>query len=127
MTMQYITNILVDIVATALATVVLCLMKSAINWISIRCKHEKVALALQEFQTVLEDGVGYIEQTFVRTSKSDGTWDKASQINALESCIAYIKDNLTQKSLEILTEDKVDIETWITAKIEAYISSLKTE
>ena len=127
MNMQYLTSFLADILATALATAILCLIKAGINWLSVRCKHEKVALALQEFQTVLEDGIGYIEQTFVRTSKEEGTWDKVSQINALESCITYIKDNLTQKTLDILTEDKVDIETWITAKIESYISSLKAE
>lgn len=125
MTMQSITNVLVDIVATALATVVLCLMKSAINWISIRCKHEKVALALQEFQTVLEDGVGYIEQTLVRTAKEENKWDKLVQQDALSTCMNYIKDNLTQRTLDILTEDKVDIETWIIAKIESYISNSK--
>lgn len=125
MTMQNITNVLVDIVATALATVVLCLMKSAINWISIRCKQEKVALALQEFQTVLEDGVGYIEQTLVRTAKEENKWDKLVQQDALSTCMNYVKDNLTQRTLDILTEDKVDIETWIIAKIESYISNSK--
>ena len=126
MTMQYITDIIVDIVATALATAILCLTKSAINYISVRCKHEKIALALQEFQSVLEDGVGYIEQTLVRTAKEEGKWDKVVQQDALSTCMNYIKDNLTQKTMDILTEDKVDIETWITAKIESYISSLKS-
>ena len=70
---------------------------------------------------MLEDGVGFIEQTFVRLAKEGGTWNTTTQREALEDCIKYIQSNLTQKTLDILTEDKEDIEDWIEAKIEAYI------
>ena len=86
--MNQITNILIDILATALATAILCWIKSGISWISARCKSERVQLALQEFQTVLEDGVGYVEQTFVRIAKEGGTWDKAAQKEARQKPVA---------------------------------------
>lgn len=118
-------DIIIDIIATTLAIASLALIRSGIAWISAKTKSEKIQLALQEFQTVLEDGIGYVEQTFVRLAKADGTWNAATQQEALEACIDYIQGNLTQKAYELLTEDKEDIEDWITAKIEAYISYSK--
>lgn len=118
-------DIIIDIIATALAAAALALIRFGIAWISARTKSEKIQLALQEFQTVLEDGIGYVEQTFVRLAKENGTWNTTSQQEALGACIDYIKGNLTQKAYELLTEDKEDIEDWITAKIESYISYSK--
>lgn len=118
-------QILVDIVATALATALICLIRSSIAWVGTKCKSERTQFALQEFQTVLEDGVGYTEQTFVRLAKASGTWNSETQLKALQDCMNYIKNNLTQKTLKILTEDKDNIDEWIKAKIESYISYQK--
>ena len=118
-------DIITDIIATALAVAALALIRSGVAWLSAKIKSEKIQLALQEFQTVLEDGIGYVEQTFVRLAKENGTWNTTSQQEALGACIDYIKGNLTQKAYELLTEDKEDIEDWITAKIESYISYSK--
>ena len=118
-------DIIIDIIATALAIAAHVLIRSGIAWISAKTKSEKIKLALQEFQTVLEDGIGYVEQTFVRLAKENGTWNTTSQQEALGACIDYIKGNLTQKAYELLTEDKEDIEDWITDKIESYISYSK--
>jgi len=118
-------DIIIDIIATALAIAVLALIRSGVAWIGAKTKSEKTQLALQEFQTVLGDGIGYVEQTFVRLAKAGGTWNATTQKEALHTCIDYIKDNMTQKALELLIEDKEDIEDWITAKIEAYISYSK--
>lgn len=118
-------NIIIDIIATALAAAALALIRSGISWISARTKSEKIQLALQEFRTVLEDGIGYVEQTLVRLAKADGRWNSDTQKEALESCIKYIQNNLTQTAYELLTEDKENIKDWITAKIESYISYSK--
>lgn len=118
-------DIIIDIIATALAIAALATIRSGIAWLVARTKSEKIQLALQEFQTVLEDGVGYVEQTFVRQAKTCGTWDATRQEEALETCIDYIQNNLTQTAYDLLTEDKEDIEDWITAKIESYISYSK--
>lgn len=118
-------EIIIDIIGTALAAATLALIRSGIAWIGAKTKSEKIRLALQEFQTVLEDGVGYVEQTFVRLAKAGGTWSATTQKEALETCVDYIQNNLTQKAYELLTEDKEDIEDWITAKIESYISYSK--
>ena len=118
-------DIITDIIATALAVAALALIRSGVAWLSAKTKSEKIQRALQEFQTVLEDGIGYVEQTFVRLAKENGTWNTTSQQEALGACIDYIKGNLTQKAYELLTEDKEDIEDWITAKIESYISYSK--
>ena len=118
-------DIIIDIIATALAVAALALIRSGIAWIGAKTKSEKIQLALQEFQTVLEDGIGDVEQTFVRTAKAEGVWDAATQQEALETCIDYIQSNLTQKAYEILTEDKEDIEDWIIAKIESHLSYSK--
>lgn len=118
-------DIIIDIIATSLAIAALALIRSGVAWLSAKTKSEKIQLALQEFQTVLEDGIGYVEQTFVRLTKEDGTWNEATQREALEACLDYIQSNLSQKTYELLTEDKTDIEDWITAKIESYLSYSK--
>lgn len=118
-------DIIIDIIATALAVAALALIRSGIAWISAKTKSEKIQIALQEFQTVLADGIGYVEQTFVRLAKADGTWNETTQKEALNTCIDYIRGNLTQKAYELLTEGKEDIEDWITAKIESHLSYLK--
>lgn len=124
--MNNLRDIIIEILAAAVSTAIICLIRAGIVWLTARCESEKVQLALQEFQTVLEDGVGFIEQTFVRVSKESGSWDASAQRDALQHCITYIRDNLTKKTTEILTQDKADIETWIRAKIEAYIQQTKT-
>lgn len=118
-------DIIIDIIATALAIAALALIRAGIAWLSAKTKSEKIQLALQEFQTVLEDGIGYVEQTFVRLAKAGGTWNATTQKEALETCVEYIQNNLTQKAYKLLTEDKEDIKDWITAKIESYISYSK--
>lgn len=123
--MDKLTQILVDIIATALAAALLGLIRAGIAWLGTKVQSEKIQIALQELQTVLEDGVGYVEQTFVRLAKEGGTWDGAAQAQALQTCLEYVQNNLTEKTFEILTEDKEDIESWLTAKIESYIQSLK--
>lgn len=118
-------DIIIDIIATTLAVAALALIRSGIAWIGAKTRSEKIQLALQEFQTVLEDGIGYVEQTFVRLAKADGKWDSNTQKEALEACIEYIQNNLTQTAYELLTEDKENIEDWITAKIESCIAYSK--
>lgn len=119
--MNQFTQILVDILATALATALICLIKAGVAYIGSKCKSEKLQLALQEFQTVLQDGIGYVEQTYVRIMKENNAWDKTTQKEALGLCKDYILNNLTNKTTELLTEDKEDIQNWIEAKIESYI------
>ncbi len=119
--MSHITQILIDILATALSAALIALIRAGIVWVGTKVKSEKVCLALQELSYVLEDGVNYIEQTFVKNAKQYGNWDKNTQKQALESCLAYVTNNLTQSTLDILTEDKDEIEDWLTAKIEAFI------
>lgn len=123
--MEKFNQILIDIIATALATVLICFVRSGIKWLSTKVESEKIRLALQELQTVLVDGIGFVEQTFVRTAKAGGTWNEDTQREALQACIEYIKNNLTQKTVELLTEDKEDIEAWLTGKIESQIAYTK--
>lgn len=118
-------DIIIDIIATALTVALLAMVRAGISWLAARTKSEKIQLALQEFQTVLEDGIGFVEQTLVRLAKADGNWDATTQKEALGACVEYIQGNLTKKSYELLTEDKENIEDWITAKIESYISYSK--
>lgn len=119
--MEKFNQILIDIIATALATVLICFVRAGISWISAKVESEKIKLALQELQTVLEDGIGFVEQTFVRVAKDNDTWDKESQQKALEKCRDYVLSNLTDSTLNILTNDKEEIMSWLTAKIESQI------
>jgi len=119
--MEKFNQILIDIIATALATVLICFVRAGIKWLGTKVESEKINLALQELQTVLEDGIGYVEQTFVRVAKQGGTWDKAAQEEALKLCLDYVLGNVTEKTLTLLTDGKEEIMSWLTAKIESQI------
>lgn len=123
--MDKVNQILADIIATAVATAVICLIETGISLISAKCRTEKARLALKELQTVLEDGVRYVEQTFVKAAKENGTWDAETQKVALDRCTDYIIGNLTERTSNLLAEGKDDITQWVQAKIESYIQSCK--
>lgn len=120
-----ITEIIIDVISTALATALFCLIHMGISWISTKVKSEKIKLALQEFETVLVDGVGYVEQSYVRVAKEGNFWDADAQKNALTECVNYIRNNLTEETYKILAKDKENLEDWLVAKIESQISYTK--
>ena len=124
--MSRLTEIVMNVLATALSAAIIYLIRAGVDYLCSKVSSEMIRNALHEFQIVLEDGVGYIEQTFVRAAKESGAWNEATQKTALDRCIDYISNNLTDATLDILAEDKDDIEAWITAKVEAYIQQLKS-
>ena len=124
--MSRMTEIVMNVLATALSAAIIYFIRAGVDYLCSKVSSEVIRNALHEFQIVLEDGVGYIEQTFVRAAKESGAWNEATQKTALDRCIDYISNNLTDTTLDILAEDKDDIEAWITAKIESYIQHLKT-
>lgn len=123
--MNQITEILVDIIAAAMSTALIYLLREGVQYLKSKSNSEKVQLALQEFQTVLEDGINFVEQTYVRVAKDGDMWDMDAQKRALQTCAGYVRDNLTQTTLGILTDGKSDIESWIESKIEAQIQQMK--
>ena len=123
--MNQILDIIIEIVALALSTAILCLFKVGFQYVMSMTKSEKVNLALQELQCVLEDGIGYVEQTMVRVYKEQDCWNAEMQKVALCECINYVKNNLTDTTLKLLAGDKENIEDWIKAKIEAQIQFQK--
>ena len=123
--MNQILDIIIEIVALALSTAILCLFKVGFQYVMSKTKSEKINMALQELQCVLEDGIGYVEQTMVRVYKEQDCWDTEMQKAALGECIDYVKNNLTDTTLKLLAGDKENIEDWRKAKIEAQIQFQK--
>lgn len=123
--MNQILDIIIEIVALALSTAIICLFKVGFQYVMTKTKSEKVHLALQELQCVLEDGIGYVEQTMVRVFKEQDCWNAEMQKAALGECIDYVRNNLTDTTLKLLAGDKENIEDWIRAKIEAQIQYQK--
>ena len=79
---------------------------------------------------VVLDNVTTINQANLNDKSSDG-----KEIVGMGIVVYYegptsdttitIKNNLTQKTVELLTEDKEDIEAWLTGKIESQIAYTK--
>lgn len=119
--MHQITEIIIDILATAVAAMLISLIKSAIAYISTRTHNHKVTAASREFQIVLEDGVRYCEQTMVSSLKQEDNWNVETQQAVMGACVDYVMKNLTTETLSLLTAEKDDIQKWLVGKIESEI------
>lgn len=69
--------------------------------------------------------VQYIEQTFVTQLKKDGKWNSETQKEALNKAIDAVLKNLSQSTMDYLTNNIDDVTGFIAQQIESKICSSK--
>lgn len=117
---------LVQVAATALSAMLIVLLRYGISYLKAKTQSTKIRTALDELEKVIADGVAFTEQTLVSSFKENDSWTKEAQHECLLECVKYVTSNLTEETTSLLLANESDIDSWVTAKIEAYIQKSKT-
>lgn len=118
-------SFLVDVASTVLITLLCWAVRQGINWLTTKIENERLKTALQELESVVIDGIYYMEQTVVKYNKEYEHWDTQTQKEVLDNCKQYVLNTLSEKCKQALTEEnKARLESLIVSKIEAELGRL---
>lgn len=109
--------------AFTIASVILVPMLS--SWLRSKTQNEKLKSMISDVEHAVKTCVDFTEQTLVQKLKESGEWTADSQKTVLLDTVTDAIDMLLDSTRATLEANGIDIESFITAKIEAYIQSKK--
>lgn len=95
------------------------------SWIRSKTQNEKLRSMISDVEHAVKTCVDFTEQTLVQKLKESGEWTADSQKTVLLDTVTDAIDMLLDSTRATLEANSIDIESFITAKIEAYIQSKK--
>ena len=90
-------------------------------------KDNKLKILLSSLNTLVQNSVLEVYQTYVEALKKAGSFDAEAQKLALERCLALIKANMPKELETWLKSNYSDIESYLKSLIEAQIGLLKSK
>lgn len=122
-------DILINIISAVVTTVLLPLITWAgtklIQYIGTKVKNEKSAALLSTATNIVLNAVRSVFQTYVESLKASGTFDKASQVEALKRAKDIALSQLGDDVKEYITTNFGNLDGWLTNQIESSINLLK--
>ena len=116
---QVILSIL-GIIFSALGVFVTYLVNKYVN-------DNKLKTILSSLNTLVQNSVLEVYQTYVEALKKAGSFDAEAQKLALERCLALVKANMPKDLETWLKSNYSDIESYLKSLIEAQIGLLKSK
>jgi hypothetical protein len=95
------------------------------SWLRSKTQNEKLKSMISDVEHAVKTCVDFTEQTLVQKLKESGEWPADSQKSVLLDTVTDAIDMLLDSTRSTLEANSIDIESFITAKIEAYIQSKK--
>jgi hypothetical protein len=95
------------------------------SWLRSKTQNEKLKSMISDVEHAVKTCVDFTEQTLVQKLKESGEWTADSQKSVLLDTVTDAIDMLLDSTRSTLEANSIDIESFITAKIEAYIQSKK--
>ena len=95
------------------------------SWLRSKTQNEKLKSMISDVEHAVKTCVDFTEQTLVQKLKESGEWTADSQKTILLDTVTDAIDMLLDSTRATLEANSIDIESFITAKIEAYIQSKK--
>ena len=95
------------------------------SWLRSKTQNEKLKSMISDVEHAVKTCVDFTEQTLVQKLKESGEWTADSQKTVLLDTVTDAIDMLLDSTRATLEANSIDIESFITAKIEAYIQSKK--
>ena len=124
-------NLAIQIIEAALELVILPLVVWAIKEIATtiraKTKDAKIHKYINICEEVVSSSVKMVSQTYVDALKEDNFFTKDAQKEAFDRAMNTAKEMLTDEAKEVLTEAFGDLNTYLTAKIEAKVADTKKE
>jgi hypothetical protein len=95
------------------------------SWLNTKIKDEKSRALLNRITEVVTRNVASTFQTFVESLKKENKFDEKSQSNALRYTKEQILKELSDETIEYISDNFKDVNSWLTTQIESTIYTLK--
>jgi hypothetical protein len=126
--MEFLENLLIAIITASvpILTTYLCsFLKSLYDNNKANIKNERARFVLGQVTDMIAAAVETTTSTYVQQLKSDDLFDKDAQKAAFKKTYDAVAKQLTKESMDIITENFGDMETYLTNQIERFVEELK--
>lgn len=126
--MEFLENLLIAIITASvpILTTYLCsFLKSLYDNNKANIKNERARFVLGQVTDMIAAAVETTTSTYVQQLKSDDLFDKDAQKAAFKKTYDAVTKQLTKESMDIITENFGDMETYLTNQIERFVEELK--
>ena len=122
-------EILLNVLSVVVSAVVLPLISligaKLVSFINTKINNDKASNMMEEATNIVTNAVRSVFQTYVESLKKQGTFDKESQIYALEKAKSIALNQMSDEIKSYIKSNYGNINTWLSTQIEATISKLK--
>ena len=122
-------EILLNILSVVVSAVVLPLISligaKLVSFINTKINDEKASKLLSKATEIVTNAVRSVFQTYVEALKKNGTFDKESQISALNQAKTIAISQMTDEVKDYISATYGDLDNWLSTNIEATINTLK--
>ncbi len=128
--MEFLKSILFAVISASIpvATTFLCKwLVSLYEDNKAKIKNEKTQTTIELVTDMIVAAVETTTSTYVKQLKAENLFDANAQKEAFNMTFEVVKKQLTEDSIEIITETYGDVETYLTNKIEQFVEELKTK
>lgn len=122
-------EILLNILSVVVSAVVLPLISligaKLVSFINTKINDEKTSKLLTKATEIVTNAVRSVFQTYVEALKKNGTFDKDSQLNALNQAKNIAISQMTDEVKDYISATYGNLDNWLTTQIESTINLLK--
>lgn len=122
-------EILLNVLSVVVSAVVLPLISligaKLVSFINTKINNDKASKMMEEATNIVTNAVRSVFQTYVESLKKQGTFDKESQVYALEKAKSTALNQMSDEIKSYIKSNYGNINTWLLTQIEATISKLK--
>lgn len=118
-------NILIAALGTLLTGLATWATTRLVTFLNSKIKDKEAAKHLTNITTITMNAVQAVFQTYVESLKKQNAFTEESQKEALEKCLAIIKNQLTPELIAYITENFGDLEKYLKTLVESTIYKLK--
>jgi len=113
--------IMIDWTQIIITIVTLILTAVIVPWLRSKTNNESLQKVITEVGDAVATATDSIAKTFVDDIKADGKLSDEAKAKAMNDAISIVKNNISQKTIDYLKVNSIDMETYIKTKIEAYL------
>ncbi len=124
-------EILLNILSVVVSAVVLPLISligaKLVSFINAKINNEKASKLLEKATEIVTSAVRSVFQTYVEALKKNGTFDKDSQLSALNQAKTIAINQMTDEVKTYISTTYGNLDDWLSTNIEATINLLKND
>ena len=115
-------NHFIDLVFTVVSVILVPMLAT---WLKSKTQNERLKSMIEDIEVNVQSCVDYAEQTVVPELKKSGKWDSVNQKAVLTDTVNRICDSVLDSTKKTLEASKIDIISYVTSHVEAYIINKK--